>query len=102
MEKSRAIPSHSIRSGDSAALWRLFVAVPLPSEARHALLDQLQNLSNRIGTLPVSEAHLHVTLCFYGDVNPSRGSELQACLRPVCESVPPLHLRAEGLGTFGD
>lgn len=86
-----------------AALWRCFVALPLPDEALGWLSQQQDDLRR---DLPhpalrwVSLQHMHLTLVFLGNVEADQLEGLHVSLLGAARSVSPFRLSASGLGCF--
>ena len=82
---------------------RLFLAISIPETIRAALLGLQQELR------PLLPAHavrwtqpdqFHLTLKFLGHVPASDTAALSEAVRAVCDTAPPMGLRAEGTGFF--
>ncbi|HEX3627480.1 MAG TPA: RNA 2',3'-cyclic phosphodiesterase [Verrucomicrobiae bacterium] len=84
---------------------RLFLAIPLPDDAR----TELRRLQSKLQSILPSRAvrwtrpeQFHLTLKFLGDVPATATDELIRSARTVCEAALPMRLRAEGTGFFPD
>jgi 2'-5' RNA ligase len=80
---------------------RLFVAVNLPEQERHAAYAATAPL--RHGDLPVKwvqAAALHVTLKFLGEVAPDRADEIAAALDAAVGAAHPFAVNLGGIGAF--
>ncbi len=80
---------------------RAFVALELPPR----FADEVAALSRRLalaveGRFVPRENH-HLTLAFLGDVYEAEASAAVGAVERACAGVPPVRLRADGLGTFG-
>jgi 2'-5' RNA ligase len=83
--------------------WRVFAALELPPE----LQQQLARLQNELeAAVPprsvrwVRSEGIHLTLRFYGDVEPERVPGIQAGLSRAAASTAPMALQVEGVGVF--
>jgi 2'-5' RNA ligase len=83
--------------------WRIFAALELPPE----LQQQLARLQNELeAAVPprsvrwVRAQGIHLTLRFYGDVEPERVPGIQAGLSRAAASTAPMALQVKGVGVF--
>lgn len=74
---------------------RLFVALRPPPEVRAALRALMTGVS---GARWQSDAQLHLTLRYIGDVDPYTGDQIAAALAALC--APPVPVRLAGVGAF--
>lgn len=74
---------------------RLFVAVRPPPEIRAWLLDLMGGVA---GIRWATEAQLHITLRYIGEVDRRRAEDVASALEAVRH--PPLELRLTGVGAF--
>jgi 2'-5' RNA ligase len=89
----------------SSPWWRLFVALPVPTPVKAGIEALQRDLRRRFPHGAVrwaSPAQFHLTLRFLGEVDSARVPELIFVLEPVAREIPPLALRAAGLGGFPD
>ena len=83
---------------------RLFTAVELTDEARHAVAGEQQRLRTLLGDASaglrwVHEEHLHMTLVFVGEIDERRVPPIvEAIERPV--PVGPFTMTFSGIGVF--
>jgi 2'-5' RNA ligase len=80
---------------------RLFAAVPIPDPARGQILRLLAQL--REGVWPVrwvQDEGMHMTLKFFGEVDPERLEVISEAIRFAAEGTGPLALRLGELGAF--
>ncbi len=82
---------------DSAALWRLFLAVPLDEPTRRALTQALSGV--QLPGRPVLPLNWHITLRFLGDVDVQARHTLQTTLSATTFG-PPFALRLSGIAAF--
>ena len=82
---------------------RLFVAIQVPD----AVKAQIANVQDCLRQhLPRNSAkwtrpeQFHLTLQFLGNVPAALAPQLPASLRSACQAIPPLELRASGIGFF--
>jgi RNA 2',3'-cyclic 3'-phosphodiesterase len=87
------------------AAQRLFLALPVPDDVR----EKLRRL--QLELRPMLPAHavrwtkpeqFHLTLKFLGNVPATDIGALSQAVRAVCDTAPPMRLRAEGAGFFPD
>lgn len=81
--------------------WRLFIAVPLPSEVK-ALISSLQQ-APAIANLPmrmVDSDNAHLTLHFLGNTAPERAELLSMSLQPSLHQQRSCTLRTANPGVF--
>lgn len=84
-------------------LWRLFVALELPFEARRIIERVSREIipdSFRTDVKKVAPEHVHVTMKFLGDVDSSKVPAIETILAGVAGSHNYLSLTAEGVGCF--
>lgn len=75
---------------------RLFVALPLPEDAR----DRLAGLSSGLpGARWVADGNLHVTLRFIGEVGRTDAADIDDALSRI--RAPAFEMALSGVGTFG-
>lgn len=84
---------------------RLFIALELPAPIPAQLAQVTANLKQ---TWPrdtmrwVKPEGIHLTLKFFGEVPPERGSELERALQTSVIAAQPFNLEMGGLGVFPD
>ncbi len=83
--------------------WRLFIAVPMPTEAVE-LVDQVvgELSTNDWPVRWVAPDTVHLTLHFLGDVSPERAQLLRLALTPVIARHESFTIKTGGLGVFPD
>jgi 2'-5' RNA ligase len=84
-------------------MWRLFIAIELPSSVLAQLADVQDHLKKRTppGTVRwVNPAGIHLTLKFLGDVSVTRRGSLEQALSAAVEGHAPFMLSIGGLGCF--
>lgn len=82
---------------------RLFIAIALPEPVRDEIIRVQQELQPLVTRAPVRWARpdqFHLTLRFLGNFPAERIEELKQAVGAVCRNVPPISLRAEGVGFF--
>ncbi len=80
---------------------RLFAALPVPEPARSLLAAILEDLASRDWPVRwVRPEGLHLTLKFFGSVEPNQAEALAGVLRSATEGIGPMALNATGLATF--
>ena len=81
---------------------RLFVAVPVPPEARDVLAGAARRLWELAptGVRWVDPEGIHLTLKFLGSVAPSRLSDIAGAATRAAQEVSPFEVRLTGVGTF--
>jgi 2'-5' RNA ligase len=77
---------------------RLFIALPLPEDAAHALRAAVDPLRERFPARWLDEPTLHVTLLFLGPTRPAELPRLREALDGAAASMPPYEART---GTGG-
>lgn len=80
---------------------RLFAALPLPESARADVVSLLARL--RATGWPVrwvSDANVHLTLKFFGEVAPERLEVIAEALEVAAAGAEPMAMRLHGLGAF--
>jgi 2'-5' RNA ligase len=88
---------------EAAKPLRLFVALDLPEPVKHEVERAQAELRARLTRSLVKwtrRAQFHLTLRFLGDVEAARVDALVNAIESACEGVPPLELRASGIGFF--
>jgi len=98
------VPDSAFRTPHSAFL-RLFLAIPLPEHVRGELLrlqHQLQPLLPSRAVRWTKPEQFHLTLIFLGNVPDADTAALSRAVHSVCDTAPPMRLRAEGVGFFPD
>jgi 2'-5' RNA ligase len=86
-----------------ADMWRLFVAIELPSSVLVQLAEAQDSLKKRTppGTVRwVNPKGIHLTLKFLGDVPVTKRSSLEQALTTAVEGHAPFMLSTGGLGCF--
>lgn len=86
-----------------ADLWRLFIAIELPSEVMSALAEIQTRLKQAVPPRLVKwvdPAGIHLTLKFLGDVPIERRSEMEKALAEAVHDHPVFDLATAGLGCF--
>jgi RNA 2',3'-cyclic 3'-phosphodiesterase len=90
---------------DQVDQFRLFVSLALPEEVKDRV-QQAQNELRRVLPGPnfrwSRREQFHLTLRFLGDVEATRVEALKEALQAACRELPPLQLRACGIGCFPD
>ncbi|HXC35478.1 MAG TPA: RNA 2',3'-cyclic phosphodiesterase [Candidatus Acidoferrales bacterium] len=84
---------------------RLFLAIPLPDDVRaelRRLQSDLQPLLPPRAVRWTKPEQFHLTLKFLGSVPAAETDALSRAVRAVCDTAPPMCLRAEGAGFFPD
>jgi 2'-5' RNA ligase len=80
---------------------RLFAALPLPDAPRANLAEAVANLERLQWPVKwVGRDHYHLTLKFYGDVEPGRAAAIAGMLAEAARNVPALDMSLDGLGAF--
>ena len=80
---------------------RLFVALPLPDGARRELGQMLDRLRSRDWPVRwVRDDGLHLTLKFFGEVDPGQVGVISRALETATQGTPPLPLALTALGAF--
>ena len=77
---------------------RLFAALPLPEDVADRVIALQAKLP---GAHWRPRENLHLTLCFYGDVNEPQAEELDTLLAEFSERHAPFGLSLRAAGTFG-
>ena len=83
--------------------WRVFAALELPSELQQSLARLQKELAAAIpphSVRWVRSEGIHLTLRFYGDVEPERVPGIQAGLSRAAASTARMALQIEGVGVF--
>jgi 2'-5' RNA ligase len=86
-----------------ADMWRLFIAIELPSSVLAHLAEVQDRLKNRTppGTARwVNPDGIHLTLKFLGDVSVTKRGSLEHALATAVEGHAPFMLSTGGLGCF--
>ena len=80
---------------------RAFIAIELPP-AIIALLDKVQQAlkSLRVGARWVRPENIHLTLKFFGDINPADVEVISGAMTAAAEGVAPFTLAVGGIGVF--
>jgi RNA 2',3'-cyclic 3'-phosphodiesterase len=84
---------------------RLFLAIEIPNDVRaefRRLQHKLQPLLPPRAVRWTKPEQFHLTLKFLGDVPAADTAALSSAVRGVCDTAPPMCLRAEGVGFFPD
>src|SRR5262245_54502347 len=82
---------------------RTFVAIALPDSLGSRLSRLQADLAAEVsGVRWVSDSHFHVTLAFLGDVPNTDLNNVCRAVENAAADIPPLELRVEGLGLFGN
>lgn len=77
---------------------RAFISIPVPDTAPlEPLIDGLSGVRG-VRTSPLSQ--LHITLCFIGDVDESKVSEIEDCVRKAADGIGPFRVSVTGVGAF--
>jgi 2'-5' RNA ligase len=80
---------------------RLFVALPIPQEARREIGTLIEDLRRADGPVRwVGEEGIHLTLKFLGEVPESRVPEIGDALRQAASGTPPLAVTLTEAGGF--
>jgi 2'-5' RNA ligase len=91
------------RPSSSQEMLRLFLAFAIPESIRARLKQRQQELRPLLPSPAVrwtKPEQFHLTLKFLGNVPVSEFPALKETVRALCTSLPPLSLRAQGLGFF--
>lgn len=84
--------------------WRIFCAVELPPDMRTRAAAHIAQLREAVPTMRASwerTEKLHLTLKFFGDVEPERIlNQLAPALERAAQNVAPFDLAIEGTGAF--
>ncbi len=83
--------------------WRVFAALELPPELQQRLArlqDDLRAATSPRGVRWVRPEGIHLTLRFYGDIDPAQLPELQAGLSRAAAVAAPMPLEVAGVGAF--
>jgi len=84
--------------------WRIFCAVELPPDVRARAAAHIAHLREAVPTVRASwerTEKLHLTLKFFGDVEPERIlNQLAPALERAAQSIAPFDLAIEGTGAF--
>jgi len=86
-------------------MWRLFIALELPEEVLREIENvqrQLQKTAPKAAARWVKPEGMHLTLKFLGDTPESQVEAVKQGMGRAAEGIPPIALRAEGLGCFPD
>lgn len=82
-------------------LVRLFIALPLPEQTRRALDKIIQDLKRGSAAVRwVRPDHIHLTLRFLGDTEPSQIPALAALIDSAAGAHPTMSLSLDRLGAF--
>ena len=85
---------------------RLFVALWPPAELvehmRVAVAEVADGVGVPSGLRWVPAEQVHLTVAFFGEVDPARQARVEQRLSRVCARYPPLTLSLAGAGRFGD
>ena len=81
---------------------RVFVAIPVPSEAKSTLASAVGQLSvlAPTGVRWADPAGIHLMLKFLGNVESSRVPDVAAATARSAQETPPFQVRLSGLGVF--
>jgi len=80
---------------------RLFAALPLPEAPRARLADAVASLERLHWPVKwVGRDHYHLTLKFFGEVEPGRVDAIAGMLSEAARILPALDLSLDGLGAF--
>jgi 2'-5' RNA ligase len=81
--------------------WRLFLAVPLPSEVQALVAEQIASLDDEGWPVRwVDPATAHLTLHFLGETDPERAELLRLALPGVVAAHAAFDLRTAAFGVF--
>jgi len=84
--------------------WRIFCAVELPPDVRTRAAAHIAQLREAVPTMRASwerTEKLHLTLKFFGDVEPERIlNQLAPALERAAQNIAPFDLAIEGTGAF--
>lgn len=91
-------------SDENTERWRIFCAVELPPDVRTRAAAHIAQLREAVPTMRASwerTEKLHLTLKFFGDVEPERIlNQLAPVLKRAAQNVAPFDLAIEGTGAF--
>ena len=80
---------------------RAFLALPVAGAAAEDLATLRSRLADDVAGVRWAPAGTpHVTVHFFGNVDPASAARAVAALQPVCLATGPMTLRLEGLGVF--
>lgn len=80
---------------------RCFLALPVPDDVRACLAGLQRRLRAELpGARWVRAEDLHLTLRFYGELEPERAARLAEALGPALAGAAPFELVLQGLGGF--
>jgi 2'-5' RNA ligase len=101
-KRSRRPPKVRPPSHDAIeAPWRLFIAIPLPEEARALVASVITDLTTNDWPVRwVAPEIAHLTLHFLGNTNPDRAELLRLALTETISQHSAFTLRTDGLGAF--
>ncbi len=88
---------------ETSESWRLFIAIELPAEIRHAIqrhIDQLRAALPDVRASWTREDNLHLTLKFLGDLAVNRVESLSQALMHAGARTNPFNLVIQGCGAF--
>jgi 2'-5' RNA ligase len=84
-------------------MWRVFIAIELPSNVRRRIADHIDRLRSSIPEARASwsrEDTLHLTMKFLGDVPVANVEKLSAAAWIAASKVGPFEIVVEGCGAF--
>ena len=84
-------------------MWRVFIAIELPSNVRRRIADHIDRLRPSMPEVRASwsrEDNLHLTLKFLGDVPVASVEQLSAAASLATSKVEPFEIVVEGCGAF--
>lgn len=89
--------------GDGASLWRLFCAIELTPEIRARAAEHIAHLRASLPRLRATWERtdkLHITLKFFGNVEPSRAHALSLASERAAKHIAPFNLTIADTGAF--
>lgn len=91
------------RENETNEFWRLFIAIELPAEIRHAIKEHIDHLRDELPEVRASwvrEQNLHLTLKFFGDTPVERVEEVSRALRAAAAGMTPIDIDIHEHGSF--
>jgi 2'-5' RNA ligase len=88
---------------DSNEVWRLFIAIELPTEVRYKIRAHIDKLRSELPGVRASwtrEENLHLTMKFFGDVPVAQVESISAAAAHAVTFSHPFELIIGGCGAF--
>ncbi len=80
---------------------RLFIAMELPADARHAVATGISPIRRKgFDVKWVATENLHLTLKFLGNTPDDQVEAIREVMERCAAGLPPLHLSLQGMGAF--